>query len=107
MVLEHWDLGTIPRPQQTLKTPCDSDVILALTNNKHDKTETFQKTCGCGLRMGMRKGLREAVTAWGLDETRQVLITTDNATNMVKPAALNKWTRLQCFGHRLHLAVSA
>ncbi|XP_038590224.1 E3 SUMO-protein ligase ZBED1-like [Micropterus salmoides] len=50
-------------------------------------------------------GMREAVAAWGLDERRQVCITTDNAANMVKAAALNKWTRLQCFGHRLHLAV--
>ncbi|XP_056119514.1 E3 SUMO-protein ligase ZBED1-like [Rhinichthys klamathensis goyatoka] len=51
------------------------------------------------------EALREAVAAWGLDETRQVCITTDNAANMVKAADLNKWTRLQCFGHRLHLAV--
>ncbi|KAJ4947029.1 hypothetical protein JOQ06_009071 [Pogonophryne albipinna] len=50
-------------------------------------------------------GLREAVAAWGLDETCQVCITTDNAANMVKAASLNEWTRLQCFGHRLHLAV--
>ncbi|XP_076837705.1 E3 SUMO-protein ligase ZBED1-like [Brachyhypopomus gauderio] len=50
-------------------------------------------------------GMREAVAAWSLDEGRQVCITTDNAANMVKAAALNKWTRLQCFGHRLHLAV--
>lgn len=51
------------------------------------------------------EALREAVSAWGLDETCQVCITTDNAANMVKAADLNKWTRLQCFGHRLHLAV--
>ncbi len=43
-----------------------------------------------------------ALAAWGLDERRQVCITTDNAVNMVKAAALNKWTRLQCFGHKLH-----
>ncbi|XP_057213823.1 E3 SUMO-protein ligase ZBED1-like [Triplophysa rosa] len=50
-------------------------------------------------------GMREALSAWGLDERRLVCITTDNAANMVKAAALNKWTRLQCFGHRLHLAI--
>lgn len=50
-------------------------------------------------------GMREALAAWGLDEKRLVTITTDNAANMVKAAALNKWTRLQCFGHRLHLAI--
>ncbi len=51
------------------------------------------------------RGMREALTAWGLDERCLVCITTDNAANMVKAAALNKWTRLQCFGHRLHLAI--
>lgn len=49
--------------------------------------------------------MREALTAWGLDERHLICITTDNAANMVKAAALNKWARLQCFGHRLHLAI--
>lgn len=34
-----------------------------------------------------------------------VCITTDNGANIVKAASLNNWTRLQCFGHRLHLAI--
>ncbi len=51
------------------------------------------------------RGMREALTAWGLDERCLVCITTDNAANMIKAAALNNWTRLQCFGHRLHLAI--
>ncbi len=41
----------------------------------------------------------------GFKEERQVCITTDNGTNVVKAASLNDWTRLQCFGHRLHLAI--
>ncbi|KAK1900649.1 Zinc finger BED domain containing protein 4 [Dissostichus eleginoides] len=36
-------------------------------------------------------------------EARQVCITTDNGSNIVKAVSLNKWKRLQCFGHRLHL----
>ncbi|XP_061780376.1 E3 SUMO-protein ligase ZBED1 [Nerophis lumbriciformis] len=36
-----------------------------------------------------------------------VCITTDSGANIVKPASLNKWTGLQCFGHRLHSAIGA
>lgn len=50
-------------------------------------------------------GLREIMRNWGLAEEKQVVITTDNASNMVKTCQLNHWTRLQCFGHRLHLAI--
>ncbi|XP_063075476.1 E3 SUMO-protein ligase ZBED1-like [Engraulis encrasicolus] len=50
-------------------------------------------------------GLKECLANWGLNEEAQTCITTDNATNMVKAMELNQWTRLQCFGHRLHLAI--
>ncbi len=50
-------------------------------------------------------GLREGLASWDLHEENLVCITTDNASNMVKAAQLNEWTRLQCFGHRLHLAI--
>lgn len=50
-------------------------------------------------------GLREALSAWNLREDRQVCMTTDSGANVVKALALNRWTRLQCFGHRLHLAI--
>lgn len=50
-------------------------------------------------------GLREALAAWDLCEARQVAIATDNGTNIVKAVELNQWTRIQCFGHRLHLAI--
>ncbi|XP_060780514.1 E3 SUMO-protein ligase ZBED1-like [Neoarius graeffei] len=51
------------------------------------------------------QGLREALESWGLDEELQVCITTDNGANVVKAVKLNDWIRLQCFGHRLHLAI--
>ncbi|XP_056433869.1 E3 SUMO-protein ligase ZBED1-like [Gadus chalcogrammus] len=51
------------------------------------------------------QGLRESLESWGLKEESQVCITTDNGANVVKAVALNDWTRLQCFGHRLHLAI--
>ena len=50
-------------------------------------------------------GLREALLEWGLNEGKLVCITTDNAANMILAAEVNGWRRLQCFGHRLHLAI--
>ncbi|XP_035234690.1 zinc finger BED domain-containing protein 1-like [Anguilla anguilla] len=51
------------------------------------------------------QGLVEALASWGLSEDRQVCITTDSGANIVKAVSLNNWTRLQCFGHRLHRAI--
>ena len=51
------------------------------------------------------QGLQDALMSWNLTEARQVCITTDNGSNIVKAVSLNKWKRLQCFGHRLHLAI--
>lgn len=51
------------------------------------------------------QGLREVLASWDLPEQRQVCITTDNGANVVKATQLNNWVRLQCFGHRLHLAI--
>lgn len=51
------------------------------------------------------QGLREAMAAWGLPEDKLVCMITDNAGNITLAAELNQWTRLQCFGHRLHLAI--
>lgn len=50
-------------------------------------------------------GLIEALAAWDLCEDGLVAVTTDNGTNIVKAVAFNHWTRFQCFGHRLHLAI--
>ncbi|XP_049908073.1 E3 SUMO-protein ligase ZBED1-like isoform X3 [Epinephelus moara] len=51
------------------------------------------------------QGLQDALMSWNLNEARQVCITTDNGANIVKAVSLNQWTCLQCFGHRLHLAI--
>lgn len=51
------------------------------------------------------KGLAELLESWGLDEHKLVCITTDSGANILKATALNHWTRLQCFGHRLHSAI--
>lgn len=45
-------------------------------------------------------GLREALSAWGLDESRLVCMTTDSGANMIRALEINKWTRLACFGHK-------
>lgn len=50
-------------------------------------------------------GLKEALASWGLEEEKLACITTDNGQNTVKAVSINNWTRLQCFGHRLHLAI--
>lgn len=50
-------------------------------------------------------GLREAMAEWSLEEEKLVCMTTDNAANIRLAAELNGWMRLQCFGHRLHLAI--
>ena len=50
-------------------------------------------------------GLQEALDSWGLSEQRLVAITTDSGANIIKAVELNNWTRLQCFSHRLHLAI--
>ncbi|KAI2658659.1 E3 SUMO-protein ligase ZBED1 [Labeo rohita] len=50
-------------------------------------------------------GLKDALSAWGLDEARLVCMTIDSGANMVRALEINKWTRLACFGHRLHNAI--
>ncbi|CAI5637539.1 unnamed protein product, partial [Oreochromis niloticus] len=50
-------------------------------------------------------GLKQALATWDLEESKLVCITTDNAANVMLAAQLNGWMRLQCFGHRLHLAI--
>lgn len=43
--------------------------------------------------------------SWSLEEEKMACITTDNGSNIVKAISINNWTRLQCFGHRLHLVI--
>lgn len=51
------------------------------------------------------RGLKEPLESWGLREDHLVCVTTDNDDNSILALQLNAWTRLQCFGHCLHLAI--
>lgn len=51
------------------------------------------------------EALKDVLSSWKLDPEKLVAVTTDNGTNVVKALQLNKWLRMQCFGHRLHLAI--
>ncbi|XP_019211639.1 zinc finger BED domain-containing protein 1-like [Oreochromis niloticus] len=53
----------------------------------------------------LAQGLRDTLESWGLQECHLVCVTTDNATNNISAMELNQWERLQCFGHRLQLAI--
>ncbi|XP_048859490.1 zinc finger BED domain-containing protein 4-like isoform X2 [Brienomyrus brachyistius] len=76
----------------------------------HDATcHTNQRALADGglqsIRRDPRYGLRDALESWGLQECHLVCVTTDNATNNISAMELNEWERLQCFGHRLQLAI--
>nr|XP_054603768.1 E3 SUMO-protein ligase ZBED1-like [Nothobranchius furzeri] len=89
-----------------------SEPYLSLTIHYIDKEWTLQSTC---LQTAyfpedhtaeiISRGLEDALESWNLSKDRQVCITTDNGANIVKAVALQGWTRLQCFGHRLHSAI--
>ncbi|KAL1277315.1 hypothetical protein QQF64_023988 [Cirrhinus molitorella] len=51
------------------------------------------------------EALHDVLLNWKLDEKGLVAITTDNGSNVIKAVELKKWQRMQCFGHRLHLAI--
>ena len=55
--------------------------------------------------VALAQGLKDALSSGSLKEDKLICITTDNGQNIVKAISLNDWTRLQCFGHRLHLAI--
>ena len=50
--------------------------------------------------------MQSALEAWGLEEGKQVCVTTDSGSNMVNAASRLNWLRLSCFGHNLHLAIT-
>lgn len=45
------------------------------------------------------------VASWSSEEEKMTCVTTDNGQYIVKAISINEWIRLQCFGHRLHLAI--
>ncbi|KAL3989107.1 hypothetical protein ACER0C_013425 [Sarotherodon galilaeus] len=71
------------------------------------KTKCLQTSFFPGDHTGQNiaAGLKQALATWDLEESKLVCITTDNDAYVILAAELNGWMRLQCFGHRLHLAI--
>ena len=51
--------------------------------------------------------LESTLEAWALQSKQQSCLTTDNGSNFTKAACLLDWPHISCFGHNLHLAVTA
>ena len=60
------------------------------------------------LRTGehLKDALSMSLMDWGLDSTKLIAITTDNASNIKLACELLTWMRLSCFGHNLDLAIN-
>ncbi|XP_013876005.1 zinc finger BED domain-containing protein 1 [Austrofundulus limnaeus] len=56
-------------------------------------------------REHIAEALQDVLTSWKLNPAALVAVTIDNGANVVKVVQLNKWQRMKCFGHRLHLAI--
>ncbi|XP_046873310.1 E3 SUMO-protein ligase ZBED1-like [Hypomesus transpacificus] len=89
-----------------------SEPYISLTIHYIDKEWNLQNKClqtsyfpDDHTGEAIAEGLKDAFASWGLSEDKQVCITSDSGANVVKAAQINKWTRLPCFGHRLHLAI--
>ncbi len=54
----------------------------------------------------LASSLTATLESWLLTADKQVCITTDSGSNIVKAAKDLKWPRLSCFGHNLHLAIT-
>ena len=54
----------------------------------------------------LAEGLQETLQSWSLDITRQVCITTDSASNIIRTTKDLGWKQLSCCGHNLNLAVN-
>ncbi|KAL7844729.1 hypothetical protein SRHO_G00232680 [Serrasalmus rhombeus] len=68
-----------------------------------DKPETTNVSDHTGELIA--QGLQDALASWSLREDRMVCMTTDSGANVVSALRINKWKRLPCFGHRLHVAI--
>lgn len=87
--------------------PYISLTVHFITTNFELKTRCLQTSFFPAEHTGdnIAEEMRGALADWNLKEDQQVSVTTDNASNMIKAMEVNGWTRLQCFGHRLHLAI--
>ena len=54
----------------------------------------------------LAESMNDILSYWKLDETKQVVMTTDNGANVKKACKDNSWTNVSCFGHNLHLAIT-
>ena len=54
----------------------------------------------------LSEAMLSALESWGLEEGKQVCLTTDSGANMVNAASRLNWLRLSCFGHNLHIAIT-
>uniref|UniRef100_A0A3P9A876 RFX-type winged-helix domain-containing protein n=1 Tax=Esox lucius TaxID=8010 RepID=A0A3P9A876_ESOLU len=85
--------NTLPAQATPTKAQNPKTVVLATPSQTQYVTAEIQSSSG-------QQSNRPSSTPQYI-----VVTVTDNAANMVKSDALKKWTRMQCFGHRLHLAV--
>jgi hypothetical protein len=44
------------------------------------------------------QGLKDSLASWKMSEDREVCMTTDSGSNIIKALCLNNWTGLQCLG---------
>ncbi|XP_024123384.1 zinc finger BED domain-containing protein 1 [Oryzias melastigma] len=89
--------------------PCLSFTVHFLTMDFELKTRCLETVYfpDSHTSKNIAQGLLDVITSWKFGEEQQVCITTDNGPNVVRATELNKWVRLQCFGHRLHLAIES
>ena len=95
-----------------LWSSCTTEPYLSYTLHVIDDEWSLQSYCLQANFMpvshtgeNLQDALSSTIQDWNLDETRQVVITTDNASNIRLACQLLKWRQLTCFGHNLDLAV--
>ena len=86
--------------------PYMSFTVHFLTEDLELKTRCLDTVYFSESQSGQIIALREVLASWNLHEDQQVCMTMDNSANVVKATELNSWVRLECFGHRLHLAIA-
>ena len=56
--------------------------------------------------MNLSAVMTETLQSLKLEPSKQVCITTDNVSNLIKACSDLHWMRMPCFGHNLHLAIN-
>ena len=54
----------------------------------------------------LAESLKSLLESWRLQESKQICLTTDNGSNLVRASHLLNWLHVPCFGHNLHLAIT-